>query len=122
MTGIVSSSLANLMWFAELHVFRTANYNALRKATNTSFPGYLSHEAVVWHPGKKEAFLVRSEYLLNAAPEKRKWLFLPRKASENIPYDEQTDEHLASNLLLIVDEDFSHVEVTPFRVNTCCIS
>ncbi|ELR20848.1 Ca2+dependent endoplasmic reticulum nucleoside diphosphatase isoform 3, putative [Acanthamoeba castellanii str. Neff] len=71
----------------------TANYKALRVATNTTFPGYLSHEAVAWHP------------------EERKWLFLPRKASEHTPYDERTDEFLASNLLLIADEDFSHVEV-----------
>lgn len=36
---------------------RTANYKALRVATNTTFPGYLSHEAVAWHPG---ADLVRA--------------------------------------------------------------
>jgi hypothetical protein len=36
---------------------RTANYKALRVATNTTFPGYMSHEAVAWHPG---ADLVRA--------------------------------------------------------------
>jgi hypothetical protein len=49
--------------------------------------------------------------LTGASAEERKWLFLPRKASEHTPYDERTDEFLASNLLLIADEDFSHVEV-----------
>ncbi|KAL6064806.1 Soluble calcium-activated nucleotidase 1 [Balamuthia mandrillaris] len=69
-----------------------ANYQALRQHTNTTYPGYLSHEAVEWHPGL------------------RKWLFLPRKASENISYDEATDERMATNLLLMASEDFSQVE------------
>jgi hypothetical protein len=104
---------------------------ALRKATNTTFPGYLSHEAVVFNPYS------------------RKWIFLPRKvhvwslshiqlkncvvrivsqASTITPYDDDTDERMVcscsfgshaqldclaqgTNLLLVVDEDFSHIDV-----------
>lgn len=43
--------MENAVSFILTMLLRTANYNALRKATNTTFPGYLSHEAVVWHPG-----------------------------------------------------------------------
>jgi hypothetical protein len=57
-----------------------------------------------------ELTIARSPFFM---AEERKWLFLPRKASERTPYDERTDEFLASNLLLTADEDFSNVEVSP---------
>lgn len=40
----------------------------IRKATKTEFPGYILHEAVFFDP------------------DLRMWIFLPRKASDNIPY------------------------------------
>jgi soluble calcium-activated nucleotidase 1 len=57
-------------------------YEKLRVATNTTFPGYLQHEAVFWDTDLKT------------------WMFLPRKASETVPYDEVTDELHGTNLLI----------------------
>lgn len=68
-------------------------FYALRRATNTSFPGYLSHEAVVFNPFTKQ------------------WIFLPRKASVGVPYDDETDESMGSNLLLLASEDFTRIDV-----------
>lgn len=67
-------------------------YNVLRIATNTTLPGYLSHEAVLWHP------------VIN------KWIFLPRKCSFE-EYDDVRDENKGTNLMLIVSEDFSDISV-----------
>jgi hypothetical protein len=64
----------------------------LRRATGTEFPGYLTHEAVVFN-----------HYT-------RQWVFLPRKASKQ-PYTDATDEHCGTNLLLLVSEEFSNVTV-----------
>ena len=44
-------------------------YQALRKASNTSYPGYLWHEAVHWDA------------------RNRRWIILPRKESQT-EYDE----------------------------------
>lgn len=68
-------------------------YQTLRHATNTSYPGYLWHEAVTF------------------LPRTRKWYFLPRKASEDVPYDPVADERLGTNLLIITSEDFSDITV-----------
>lgn len=68
-------------------------YEALRAATNTTLPGYLWHEAVEWDP------------------RTRRWLVLPRKASENEPYTPESDETRGTNLLLVASEDFSTIEV-----------
>jgi len=76
---------------------RSANwrpvFEALRTATNTSSPGYLWHEAVEWDP------------------RHRRWVILPRKASESEPFDDTLDEKCATNLLLLASEDFSSIEV-----------
>jgi soluble calcium-activated nucleotidase 1 len=66
-------------------------YNYLRMQTDTLFPAYLIHEAVVFNP------------------KTRKWIFLPRRASK-LPYDPVIDEEMGSNIMLIVDEHFTHVE------------
>jgi len=66
-------------------------YQMLRKATNMSYPGYMSHEAVLWHEPAKL------------------WVFLPRKCSQNIPFDDILDETLGCNLLILVNEDFTKV-------------
>jgi len=68
-------------------------YNFLRNVTNTTYPGYLIHEAVVWDQAN------------------RNWLFLPRRASTTEPYSPQTEENYGSNLLIIVDEEFKQAIV-----------
>jgi len=70
----------------------STNYQFLRNVTNTTFPGYLIHEAVVWNPVI------------------RKWIFLPRRASA-IPYSPSIDEHQGTNLMVIVDEFFTSATV-----------
>lgn len=112
-------------------------YTALRTATNTTFPGYLWHEAVHWDPLS------------------RNWIILPRKASHCVlpyrekgftgtdnagdgkgetkgkassskqpmqrrhdehgrncePFSPKADELKGTNLLIIANEDFSSIEV-----------
>jgi len=63
-------------------------YQLFRNATNTSYPGYITHEAVVYNQRLK------------------KWIFLPRKVSTK-PYEEENDEQMGGNLLLLIDRDFS---------------
>lgn len=70
----------------------TNNYNKLRNATGTSFPGYMIHEAVCW-----------SNY-------HNKWFILPRRVSSD-PYDENEDERKGSNTIIIASEDFSDIQV-----------
>jgi len=71
-----------------------AVYQRIRAAAGASTPGYLSHEAVLWHEPA------------------RRWVFLPRKASLNgVPFDDETDESMGANLLIIVSEDLES-EVT----------
>lgn len=67
-------------------------YNALRRASGTEYPGYLVHEAVNW------------------SPHYRKWVFLPRRVSKE-PYSEQEDLSRGSNLALLASEDFSDIRV-----------
>lgn len=64
-----------------------ANYQSLRRRTNTTWPGYLSHEAVEW------------------LPESQSWLFLPRKESHGPePYANLDDETRGTNLALTYAE------------------
>lgn len=69
----------------------TDKYEVLRKATDASWPGYMIHEAIEFDP-------------IN-----RRWVVLPRRVSSDM-YDEKTDERKGSNLVLILDEDFTRVE------------
>jgi hypothetical protein len=68
-------------------------YRSLRKATNTSFPGYLWHESVHFDPAN------------------RRWMFLPRKSSASGPYLPVEDETRGTNLLITMAEDFSDIRV-----------
>lgn len=68
-------------------------YQAVRTATNTSWPGYLIHEAV--HFNKIT----------------RRWMFLPRKESKNM-YNPTSDEYQGTNLLITTTEDFSDIKVS----------
>jgi len=67
-------------------------YNALRTATGTSFPGYMVHEAVRFHPVQ------------------RRWYFLPRRASTE-KYDATEDEKRGVNWIISTDEEFGDIKV-----------
>lgn len=72
-------------------------YAKLRAATNTSFPGYLSHEGVDWDE------------------QRRRWVIVPRKAQDASVeggYDDTTDETRGTNLLLSASENFDTVNVS----------
>jgi soluble calcium-activated nucleotidase 1 len=68
-------------------------YLALRTATNSTYPGYLWHEAVHWDPRAKH------------------WIILPRKQS-NTGYSPDDDEMRGTNLLIIANEDFTDIKVS----------
>lgn len=68
-------------------------YQSIRTATNTSWPGYLWHEAVHFDQLS------------------RRWIFLPRKASQT-GYRPDEDEYKGTNLLITTDEYFSDLVVT----------
>ncbi|KAI6173293.1 Soluble calcium-activated nucleotidase 1 [Aphelenchoides besseyi] len=74
------------------HVDWTENYKKLRSSVGIEYPGYMIHEAIQW------------------SPVQQKWYVMPRRASKEI-YDEAADEHRGTNLLLIADENFDHIEV-----------
>eukprot|EP00924_Labyrinthula_sp_SR-Ha-C_P004882 augustus_masked-scaffold_1-processed-gene-15.4-mRNA-1 protein AED:0.03 eAED:0.03 QI:0/-1/0/1/-1/1/1/0/344 len=69
----------------------TEKYELLREATNTKFPGYMIHEAIMFNK------------------RNRKWYVLPRRVSTD-SYDEKKDELMGSNQMIVVNEDFSKVE------------
>jgi soluble calcium-activated nucleotidase 1 len=66
-------------------------FEVLRKATKASWPGYMIHEAIRFDEVG------------------RKWVVLPRRVSSD-KYDEKLDERRGSNLVMILDEDFTRVE------------
>ncbi|KAF2364235.1 Apyrase [Trinorchestia longiramus] len=68
----------------------TDQYIELRRAVGIEFPGYMIHEAVSW------------------SSQRREWTFLPRRASRE-SYDEKTDEHRGTNIMLTASEDFSSI-------------
>ena len=65
-------------------------YESMRKATNTSLPGYLVHEAACFNPMD------------------RKWYFMPRRESREV-YDDEKDEERGSNLVIVMDEDMKKI-------------
>ncbi len=66
-------------------------YQRIRDALGVGPDGYVIHEAVEWHPYRRE------------------WLFFPRKIS-NLPFDEAVDEReRGGNRLVIASEDFSQI-------------
>jgi len=68
-------------------------YEALRKATGMTNPGYLIHEAVRFHPVS------------------RRWYFLPRRASTEA-YNDELDEKRGANYVISMNEDFEDIKVT----------
>lgn len=68
-------------------------YAMIRDALGVGEHGYVIHEAVEWHPYR------------------RQWLFFPRKVSTE-PFDELIDgRERGSNKLVIASEDFSDIQV-----------
>ena len=89
----------NTMWIKTIDANgRISNINwsmiylALRTATNSTYPGYLWHEAVHWDPRTKH------------------WIILPRKQSYT-HYTPEDDEIRGTNLLIIANEDFTDIKV-----------
>ncbi|OAF69145.1 hypothetical protein A3Q56_03082 [Intoshia linei] len=81
-----------------VYVFDSANkkeilswkdkYQFLQQQTEFDVPGYISHEAVAWDSCKK------------------RWCFLPRRASK-LQYEKSRDRQSATNLLLCMNDDMS---------------
>jgi soluble calcium-activated nucleotidase 1 len=97
------------------HINWLEQYKALRAAFGIHYPGYMIHESAQY-----------SEI-------HRRWFFMPRRASHEV-YTETEDEQrgqsgsvsymshdAGSNVMLIADDDFAHVEartigkITPAR-------
>lgn len=68
-------------------------YENVKTALNIKSPGYVIHEAVMWGHAK------------------RRWYFLPRRASHET-YDDQADERRATNVLISCNENFEDFKVT----------
>jgi soluble calcium-activated nucleotidase 1 len=68
-------------------------YEALRKATGTTSPGYLIHEAVRFHPVS------------------RRWYFLPRRVSAEA-YNDALDERRGANVMISTNEMFEDIKVS----------
>jgi len=68
------------------------NYERLRAATNTLFPGYLWHEAVGWNE------------------EDQRWYLLPRRVSQE-PYQSALNELKGSNIMISCDKNFNHISI-----------
>ena len=64
----------------------------MRKATGTKSPGYLLHEAIMWHPTTSN------------------WMIFPRRLSHE-KYDAVLDEYRCSNTLISSNENFSSLRV-----------
>ncbi|OWF50904.1 soluble calcium-activated nucleotidase 1-like [Mizuhopecten yessoensis] len=67
-------------------------YNAMRKATGHSLPGYMIHESSAWSDIHK------------------RWFFLPRRASRE-RYDDKIDERKATNMMIIANDKFDDIEI-----------
>jgi soluble calcium-activated nucleotidase 1 len=73
------------------HVSWVHVYEALRKATLTTSPGYLIHEAVRFNPSD------------------RRWYFLPRRASKEM-YNDREDQRRGANMVIHTNEFFEDIK------------
>jgi soluble calcium-activated nucleotidase 1 len=80
------------------HLNWTENFVKVRAAIDIHFPGYMTHEAVVW------------------SDIHQRWFFLPRKASID-PFDQSTDEQKATNVLLSATPAFDDIKVKAITYN-----
>jgi len=71
----------------------TEHYETLREYSNTKYPAYLLHEAIMWYP------------------ETREWIILPRRCSSD-PYDEVEDAQKGTNIFFIASQDFSKITMS----------
>ena len=67
-------------------------YRALRTAANSTFPGYLWHEAVHWDARTKH------------------WIILPRKQSTRTIHQKMRKR--GTNILIIANEDFTEIKIS----------
>lgn len=67
-------------------------YMRLRQSVNATEPGYLIHESVFYDKFLKE------------------WIFLPRRHSEDVKYNEKSDEYLGANVMIRTDIDLQQVK------------
>jgi soluble calcium-activated nucleotidase 1 len=81
------------------HLDWRRNYQKMSSEMGVHFPGYVIHESGGW------------------SSHWRKWMFLPRRSSKE-QYNEKTDEKKGSNFMLLVDEDFTKVDVRDFPITT----
>ncbi|XP_002160275.3 soluble calcium-activated nucleotidase 1 [Hydra vulgaris] len=70
----------------------TLNFLKIREAVGITFPGYMVHEAVMW------------------SSKNKRWFFLPRRMSK-LKYDDKSDEHRGTNVLISCKEDFTDINV-----------
>jgi len=108
------------------HINWVQQYEKLREATGTKYPGYVSSIARLLAPTYSSSSSSCSSYLLHEAvafnPMSRQWFFFPRRVSKE-PYDEVLDESRGSNHLLIASEDFSDVRViNNIGVRACALA
>jgi len=68
------------------------NYEALREVSNTKYPSYLLHEAIVWNPERKE------------------WVIFPRRLSHE-PYNPPNDTNKGTNTFFIASVDFQSISM-----------
>jgi len=73
------------------HVDWRDAYEAMRKESGYSYPGYLFHEAAAWNPSL------------------RKWVFIPRRTSKE-KYNPELDETKGGKLIIIADENFKNIK------------
>ena len=69
-------------------------FAALRTAAGVRGDGYLWHEAIEWDALS------------------RRWIVLPRKRGFVTPFEPTRDESMGTNVLLVADEDFRHINVS----------
>jgi soluble calcium-activated nucleotidase 1 len=70
-----------------------AVYAALRRAAGVEMEGYLWHEAIEWDALS------------------RRWIVMPRKRALRTPFGETANERKGTNIILVADEGFRHIEV-----------
>jgi soluble calcium-activated nucleotidase 1 len=75
----------------------TKQFNFVRKVLGCESPGYVIHEAINW------------------SPLMRKWVFAPRRISQE-PYNDVLDEKRGSNKILLIDENFTKADIVEVKM------
>jgi len=78
----------------------SSRYEAMRRMTRSTRPGYMIHEAALWYKPSAQ------------------WIFLPRKVSTK-PYDSNTDDpHVGGSIMIKVSDDFTRMSWVQVGENT----